>query len=150
MKRKAIGATPRYWSNVKDSYSVRGLGEPWITPSEAMSRGISIGGVVVYGIRTLRARNGSISSEMASDLSIRAIHDYSDDRFLATLPTFKSPRNIFVLQQQQSFSFHFGHGLSSSSLTSYLPSRIPPGPLHQVSPSPLPLASVEDLIEGEC
>ena len=50
-----------------------------------MSRGSSAGEVVTYRIPTLQARNGSIPPEMASDLSIRALHGYSDDRFLTTL-----------------------------------------------------------------
>ena len=42
----------------------------------------SPGGVVIYEIRTLRARNDSIPPEMASNLSIRVIHDYSDSTSL--------------------------------------------------------------------
>ena len=77
-------------------------------------------GVVVYGISTLRARNGSYPSDMASNLSIRAIHDYSDGVFLFIST---SLRKIIV-------SSHFGYDFPSS-----LSSRMPSESLHLMLPS---------------
>lgn len=58
-----------------------GAGLDWSSVKSSTWSDNLLGGVVVYGTRTLRAHNGSIPSEMASNLSIRAIYDYSDEVF---------------------------------------------------------------------
>ena len=66
-----------YESNVKNNYNIKKLKER----KKGYWNDITSKIHVVYEILASRTHNDLISSKTTSDLSIKVLHDYSDDRF---------------------------------------------------------------------